>query len=189
MTVPPVAVLLPVKRFEEAKARLAPALDGAARAALAREMAEKVVEACAGLSTSVVCDDDDVARWAAALGLAVIWTPGVGLNGAVARGVEHLAGAGAARVIVAHADLAHLLPGDLNPFVEGEGVQLAPDRHEDGTNIAAIPSGAGFSWSYGPGSFGRHCSEAKRCGQPLFVVRGERLAWDVDTPADLSPIA
>jgi len=189
MTVPPIAVLLPVKRFEEAKARLAPALDGAARATLAREMADTVVDACFGLSTSVVCDDDGVANWAAARGLAVIWTPGVGLNGAVARGVDHLARAGASRVIVAHADLAHLLPGDLDPFVEGDGVQLAPDRHEDGTNIAAIPSETGFQWSYGPGSFGRHCSEAKRCGEALFVLRGERLAWDVDTPADLSPIA
>ncbi len=50
MTVSPVAVLLPVKRFEDAKARLAPALDPSARANLAREMAERVVAACAATS-------------------------------------------------------------------------------------------------------------------------------------------
>lgn len=189
MTVSPVAVLLPVKRFDEAKARLAPALGPDARAALAREMAERVVTACGDLPVAVVCDDEEVARWADTLNLELIWTPGVGLNGAVAAGVEHLAAAGAARVIVAHADLAHLLPGDLDPFLSDAGIQLAPDRHEDGTNIAAVPAGLGFRFAYGPGSFRRHCDEALRCGVPLAIVRGTRLGWDVDTPADLSPIS
>ncbi len=85
----------------------------------------------------MVCDDEGVAQWSKSQGLLVIWTPGVGLNGAVSLGVEHLAAEGAQRVIVTHADLPRLLPVDLEAFAAGTGVQLAPDRHEDGTNVAA----------------------------------------------------
>ena len=38
------------------------------------------------------------------------------------------------------------------------------DRRDDGTNVACVPSGAGFRFSYGPGSFARHCDEAVRLG-------------------------
>jgi 2-phospho-L-lactate guanylyltransferase len=77
-------VLLPVKAFELAKLRLAPALDQAARAALARAMASNVVRAAGALPVSVVCDDDGVAAWAVEVGATVIWRPGRGLNAAVA---------------------------------------------------------------------------------------------------------
>ena len=66
-----VAVLLPVKAFQHAKLRLAPALDQAERAALAREMAGKVVRAAGHLPVAVVCDDDDVAAWAARAGATI----------------------------------------------------------------------------------------------------------------------
>ena len=48
------AVLVPVKAFDRAKLRLAPALDAAARARLARTMAETVLAAAGGLPVAVV---------------------------------------------------------------------------------------------------------------------------------------
>lgn len=185
MTANSVAVLVPVKRFADAKARLAPALGAEARSELARSMAERVVGSCAPLPVSVVCDDPEVRSWAGALGHSVVWAPGVGLNGAVETGVAHLADQGAERVIVVHADLVRMTPGDLAVVGSGTGVSLVPDRHEDGTNVASVPTRSGFRWSYGPGSFARHCAEAARCGLELEVVRDARLGWDVDTPADL----
>ena len=50
----PVAVLVPVKAFAEAKLRLAPALDPAHRAELARAMATHVVNSAAPLPVAVV---------------------------------------------------------------------------------------------------------------------------------------
>src|SRR5690606_35932409 len=88
------AVLLPVKAFRQAKARLAPALDPHHRAALARDMATNVVRAAGALPVAVVCDDDEVSAWAATLGAEVIWRPGRGLNAAVADGVDELASLG-----------------------------------------------------------------------------------------------
>jgi 2-phospho-L-lactate guanylyltransferase len=178
-----VAVLVPVKAFGAAKARLRAALDGPARAALARGMAERVVAAAHGLPITVACDDTEVASWAAGAGAEVAWTPGLGLNGAVTAGVEALRRAGVDRVIVAHADLPHA--DDLRVVLGHEGVVLVPDRHDDGTNVLSVPAAAGFTFAYGPRSFTRHRAEAERLDLPTTVLRPPDLTWDVDVPADL----
>jgi len=132
----------------------------------------------------VVCDDDEVAAWSVSAGAEVIWRPGHGLNAAVVSGVDHLATLGYAQTIVAHSDLPHAL--DLAWVAEFDGVTLVPDRRDDGTNVACVPSAAGFVFAYGPGSFARHQAEAERLALPLRIEREQRLGWDVDTPADLA---
>ena len=192
MTVPslarfgPVAVLLPVKSFREAKLRLAPALDPADRAELARAMATHVVLSAAPLPTAVVCDDAEVAAWARDLGALVVWEPERGLNRAVEAGVARLAAGGAHRVVVAHADLAHA--SGLEWVARFAGVTLVPDHRDNGTNVICVPAAAGFTFSYGPGSFARHGAEAHRLGLPLRVVREPSLSHDVDLPADLAAL-
>jgi 2-phospho-L-lactate guanylyltransferase len=179
----PVAVLVPVKAFADAKVRLAPALPPARRAALAQAMAERVLAAAGSLPVAVVCDDAAVAGWAAAHGAIVLAEPGRGLNGAVEAGVKQLASAGARQVIVAHADLP--LATDLAWIAYFPGATVVPDRRRDGTNVICVPARSGFRFSYGPGSFDRHVVEARRLGLGLRVVSEPLLAWDVDVPADL----
>ena len=174
---------MPVKAFGAAKGRLAPALDARARAALAERMATRVLAAAAPLPTVVVCDDEEVAAWARTCGASVVWSPGRGLDRAVADGVAWLAARGTARVVVAHADLP--LAEGLADLAVGSGVTLVPDRWDDGTNVAVVPVSAGFRFAYGVGSFARHMAEAARLGLELTVVRRPDLAWDVDLPADL----
>lgn len=177
------AVLVPVKAFDQAKVRLAPALPPNERAALARTMAEGVLRAAKGLPVFVVCDDPEVARWATAQRSAVVWEPGQGLNRAVEAGVGCLADAGFAQVIVTHADLP--LAADVTWLARFPGVTIVPDRHGDGTNVICIPARRNFRFAYGPGSFARHRAEAGRIGQPLRIVREPLLSWDVDLPRDL----
>jgi 2-phospho-L-lactate guanylyltransferase len=179
----PVAVLVPVKSFSEAKLRLAPALPPFARAELAKAMATHVLDAARPLPTAVVCDDVEVAAWARHQRALVIWEPERGLNRAVEAGVERLRAAGAERVVVAHGDLP-LAPG-LTWVARFAGVTIVPDRVDNGTNVICVPAGAAFTFSYGPGSFARHAAEAHRRGLPLRVVRERGLAHDVDTPSDL----
>ncbi|MBA3654105.1 MAG: 2-phospho-L-lactate guanylyltransferase [Actinobacteria bacterium] len=178
-----VAVLVPVKAFADAKLRLATALSDHERSALARTMAERVIGAAGPLPVAVVCDDPGVAAWAAALGVHVITAPGRGLNRAVEGGVAHLAGRGCSQVIVAHADLP--MAKDLAWVARWPGVTLVPDRRDDGTNVACVPTGTGFRFSYGAESFARHQHEARRLGLGLRIVRRADLAWDVDQPDDL----
>jgi 2-phospho-L-lactate guanylyltransferase len=177
-------VLVPVKAFGRAKVRLADVLDAPARAALAREMADRVLAATGDLPVAVVCDDDEVATWAEGHGARVLWRPGHGLNGAVNDAVATVAAAGVDRVLVTHADLP-LATGFDELIAPLDGVVLVPDRHEDGTNVASVPAAAGFAFSYGPGSFARHRAEAERLGLAVAVHRPLRLTWDVDVPADL----
>jgi len=182
------AVLVPVKAFAHAKRRLSPRLAPAARVELAKAMAATVLQAAGPMQVAVVCDDDDVRAWAEARGVEPIWTPGLGLNGAVGAGVAHLARHGVDRVVVAHADLP--LATDLTWVASTRGVTLVPDRHHDGTNVCCVPSGAGFAFAYGPGSFSAHRREALRLGLELRLVPDPRLGWDVDVGADLDvPVA
>ena len=178
------AVLVPIKAFADAKVRLSPALSAPEREALARRLAARVLRAASPLAAYVVCDDEGVADFAAAAGAVVLWTPGLGLDGAVQEGVTRLAAAGIDRVVVAHADLPRA-DGLADLATTGDPIILAPDRRDDGTNIVVVPTGVGFQFAYGPGSFVRHRAESERLGLPATIIRDDRFAWDVDLPADL----
>jgi 2-phospho-L-lactate/phosphoenolpyruvate guanylyltransferase len=177
------AVLIPIKGFSVAKRRLGGSMSDADRITLVRSMATHVVAACAPLPVAVVCDDPEVAEWAAEQGAMVMWEPGLGLNGAVRSGVEQLHAAGVEWVTIAHGDLPHARDiGVLRPF---DGVTLVPDRFDDGTNVLRVPATTAFTFSYGAGSFRTHLAEALRMGLPVRVLRIPSLAYDVDWPADV----
>ena len=180
-------MLLPVKSFAVAKARLAPALGADDRRALARQMADVVLAAAAPLPVLVVCDDDEVAAWAGAAGARVLRVAPRGLDAAVTEGVDALAADGVARVVVAHADLPNAAGLADLAGAPGDPVTLVPDRAEDGTNVAVVPATAGFRFAYGPGSFARHEAETTRLGLDVTVMRPPDLVWDVDLPEDLEP--
>jgi 2-phospho-L-lactate/phosphoenolpyruvate guanylyltransferase len=180
------AVLLPVKAFRESKLRLAAALEADQRVRLARFMASHVVGAAHDMPVWIVCDDDDVAAWAATVSARTIWSPAKGLNAAVTDGVHALAEEGVDQVIVAHADLP--LAVDLRPVAEFPGVTLVPDRREDGTNVICLPTTAGFRFHYGPSSYRRHREEAHRRGLEVRVLHDPSLSFDLDTPSDLEQL-
>jgi 2-phospho-L-lactate/phosphoenolpyruvate guanylyltransferase len=177
------AVLVPVKAFATAKLRLAAAMDGPARAALAREMADHVLDAAFPLQVAVVCDDEEVAAWARGRGALVLEEPGRGLNGAVEAGMDALAAMGVERVVVAHADLPEAV--GLAALAAYDGIVLVPDRRDDGTNVISVPTDIGFRFSYGPGSFARHEAHARELGTTVHILRRADLALDIDSPADL----
>ncbi|MYB25388.1 MAG: 2-phospho-L-lactate guanylyltransferase [Acidimicrobiia bacterium] len=177
------AVLVPVKAFGQAKLRLEAVLGADERAELARRMAAHVLRAAAPLHAAVVCDDREVATWAEAAGAEVVWCPGTGLNGAVSHGVGVLADHGYLEVVVAHGDLPAARRFD--HLTGAGGVTVVPDRRADGTNVLCVPAAAGFCFSYGAGSFRRHCDEARRLGLRLRVRHDLDLNWDVDLPEDL----
>jgi 2-phospho-L-lactate guanylyltransferase len=179
-----VAVLLPVKDFGRAKARLALDVDPVDRATLARWMATRVAHAARGCPVYVVCDSPVVADWAESVGATVLWQPGVGLNAAVTAGVAAVAARGVDHVVVAHSDLP--LAQDLASIASPDGVTLVPDTRDDGTNVLSLPTGVGFGFSYGAGSFRAHAAEALRLGLHVRVLRSPELALDVDTLDDLT---
>lgn len=178
-----VAVLIPVKRFTAAKARLTGVLDASSRARLARWLADRVVAASGSAPVFVACDDDDVASWADGAGAEVLWSPGLGLNGAVDAGRLTIAGKGFDHIVVAHSDLP--LAHDLDRLATVDTVTLVPDRHRDGTNVMSVPVGVDLPASYGGGSFARHLQHALALGAPVEVWDDPRLSLDLDRADDV----
>lgn len=178
MTLPLTGV--PIKPFGVAKARLAPALDRAARSRLGRRIATRTLEtvAATGAHPAVVTADRGVAAWAVRHGWAVVEEPaGGGLDGAAAALV---AAAGGRPWAVLHADLPMLAPSDLEAAwaALASGPVLSPS-HDGGTSFVAAHGPAVFS--YGAGSFHRHL---RRLPRATVLVR-PGLALDLDTVADL----
>ena len=182
------AVLIPVKRFRLAKRRLAGLLDDDQRVTLAQWLAGRVVAAARPAPVFVACEDEAVAAWADAAGAEVLWTPGLGLNGAVESSRMTISGKGFDHLVIAHSDLP--LARQLTGLAAERTITLVPDRRGTGTNVLCLPVEARIAISYGPGSFDAHLGQALAAagGAPLAVEvrRDPRLALDVDTPEDLS---
>lgn len=192
--------LIPVKRFDRAKTRLAPYLPAASRARIARLMAEHVLSELAwipDLRVTVVSSEPASDELCQRYGCE--WLPdddlGVGLNQVLMSALRHLQDAGATRVLVLHADLPRLKRSDVEQLTRrhaghssADPVVLVPDRHDQGTNAMICSLPLGFELQYGPGSFQRHQQVARACGLRVEVRRIESLSWDLDVIGDLADL-
>ncbi len=179
------AVVVPLRSFTHGKARLARVLDDAARAALARTMADRVVDATGDRAAVVVSSAPDVVSWASNQHLAVIEDPGT-LDAAADAGRAWACTGGFARVVIVHADLP--LASSLDAVAADGAAPVAivvPDQRDDGTPVLSLPTESRFTFAYGPGSATRHVDEARRVGLEARIVRDPELGFDVDVEADL----
>lgn len=179
-----VALLIPVKAFGDAKARLASALSQHERARLAQWTAGRVVAAAGEMPVFVTCDDDGVADWARSVGADVLWHPGEGLNAAMNGSVVELRDHGVDHVVIAHGDLP--LATALVSIARPDTITLVPDARCDGTNVLAMPTGNAIELAYGVHSFSRHLAAALGSGSAVEVRHDPRLALDIDTPDELN---
>lgn len=186
-----VAVVVPVRRFEDAKSRLADALTPTERQHLSRNCAERVLDAALGFHRVVVSDDRAVAEWAESLGVEVVMVSSVGLNAALDEALPVIIRRCAPdHIVVCHADLP--APEGLRAVVEqavSSGVPtVITDKLHDGTNVLIAPTAqleiAGFH--YGPGSAERHREHFERVGTECHVMVHATLSIDLDRPDDLS---
>jgi 2-phospho-L-lactate guanylyltransferase len=178
-------VVIPLRSFAHAKVRLASVLNDDARAALARMMADRVVDAAGTRPIVVVTSAADVIAWCAGRSIATIDDPGT-LDAAADAGRTWAREEGLARVVIAHADLPFASTFDDVANDGGRSIAVVvPDHRNDGTPVLAVPADAPFTFSYGPGSAARHVAEAERRGLEVRVVHDEALAFDVDIEADL----
>lgn len=182
-------VVVPVRSFTAAKARLSSRLDPLGRAALAQRLAETVVRAAGPLPVVIVSSAAEVRDWATARSLPYIDDPG-SLDGAAAAGRAWFDARGFARVVIAHADLpfARTLTGVAAGGAAPAAV-IVPCHRNDGTPVLAVPVGAPFEFRYGPGSFAKHVTEAHRCRLEVRVHHDADLRFDVDVPEDLDEMA
>jgi 2-phospho-L-lactate guanylyltransferase len=185
--------ILPVKRFDAAKQRLAAGVDDGRRPALAAAMLEDVLEAIAGARqverTIVVSGDPLAQEIASGAGAEIVPDP-------ADEGHVEAALAGVARAEVEGAGLVVLLPGDcplldpreLDRLLTGipeAFVTVVPDRHGEGTNALVLSPPDAIRPAFGEGSCARHVAAAREADIPYAVEELPSLALDLDTPADL----
>lgn len=185
--------MIPVRSFTRGKSRLAGALasDATAHEVFVRDLADRAADAAAGHATAVVSSAPEVVAWATDRGVTVIPDRG-SLDAAATDGRSWALERGCARVIVVHADLPDIVSLEQ---VDADGpapvVVIVPCHRDDGTPVISVPVAPlgdrpPFSFSYGPGSFARHCAGARAAGFDVRVVRDPSLAFDVDGPDDLA---
>lgn len=188
--------ILPIKRFGEAKQRLAEELTAGARIALVEAMFCDVLVAL-GRSQSVddvlvVSADHGAQRIAAGYGAMVLDEEQNGHNPAARHGIRAALEAGAERALLVPGDCPLLDPGELDKLVEREvparSVLVVPDRHGSGTNALLLTPPTALAPAFGPGSCRRHRNTAQSDGAVADVVELRSLALDIDTPEDLEQL-
>lgn len=187
--------VVPLKRFNRAKQRLAAVLDPGERERLAQVMVEDVL--------GTLCQATElvgillVSREPAAIAIAERYGTQLFAEPAGADLSESLQAAGgylmanhdAEATLILPADIPLVQPADIRAVLEQhERLTLVPDAAGDGTNcIVSTPPNL-IRYQFDGHSFKPHLDAAYGIGITPHVLRNPNLSLDVDTPADLDAL-
>ena len=115
------------------------------------------------------------------------------LNGAIRQAACYCKELGCESILVLPGDLPFIHPPDVNELVrraEESEVTIVPDRHRQGTNALLIKPPIAIEPHFGQGSFLAHIREAEALNRSYKIVDTiSSFRWDIDLPEDLSSIA
>ncbi len=187
-------VIIPVKPLNRAKSRLADALTPEQRQQLAETMMRHVLEVVRRVpqvyGTLLISRDQRALAIARDYNARTVQESGQPeLNTALTRATQVIAGWGGEAVLVLPADLPLITPDDITKMIalseDVPSVVIATDQHRDGTNALLVRPPGALDYAFGVGSFARHVERAKAIGATIQEFKSERLALDIDVPADL----
>jgi 2-phospho-L-lactate guanylyltransferase len=207
----PVWAVVPAKSFARGKSRLRPVLADAERARFAGTLLEHTLSVltASGLDGVLVATDgDEVADLARAYGAQVLRDDSRAReNARGAEGGESAEGKGGPRLaavvdgalieveargakaaIVVMADLPRITVDDVAQLVEAldlHDVVLVRDHQGMHTNAMGVAPPTALRTCFGRAdSFAAHCGAARSAQLDAVVIDNERVAFDVDAPAD-----
>jgi 2-phospho-L-lactate/phosphoenolpyruvate guanylyltransferase len=187
--------LLPVKPLRQAKSRLARALKPPIRAALVRAIFSRtldVLEQVERLAGTIVVSRDvtilELARQRQDVtGLAEADS---GLNPAIMQGAQWAVTHGGGSIVIVPVDLPWIAPADIEALIdlatEPRCLVIAPDRHDDGTNLMLVRPPDALRFAYGAASFDAHRAQAAERGLHVYIYRSPTSGFDLDVPDDLA---
>lgn len=189
--------IVTVKRFAAAKQRLAAALSGAERAAIAEAMLADTLDALGASErftrTLVVTGEPLAAPLAAAAGAELVADPDDRSHPAAAlRGIDAAERGGAEIAALLPADCPLLDAAELDAALDrlpAESVAIIPDRHGSGTNGLILRPPGAIEPAFGPGSRARHEALAEAAGVSARIEPIASMALDLDTDDDLAALA
>jgi 2-phospho-L-lactate guanylyltransferase len=198
--------IVPVKRFANAKTRLADALPARSRVALMQAMVTDVLIALRRaqlVDGVVVVTGEEIAEQIAVNYGAEVVTDqqDQGHSAAVAAGIQWAVGRGAERVLLVPGDCPVLDPDEVDGLLAadpaatadaaaplGPEVTIVPDRHGTGTNGLVLRPPGIMAAAFGPGSRARHAEAARAAGAAVYEAEPRSLVLDVDTGEDLEAL-
>lgn len=187
--------ILPVKRFANAKQRLAASLPADLRRSLAEAMVSDVLRALRRTNAIdeivVVTAEPIAAALATSQGAKVV--PDLEERGHSEAAVLGIATVpDAQRVLLVPGDCPALAPSDIDDVLRAAppapSVVVVPDRVGTGTNALVLTPPGVMTPSFGPDSRARHEGAAAGAGVAHVVADVQGFALDVDTPEDLAAV-
>jgi 2-phospho-L-lactate guanylyltransferase len=188
----PVWAIVPAKSPLHGKSRLRPVLGNDDRARFAQRLVEHVLDvlgACKLDGLLVATGGDDVASLATSRGAHVLRDREEGsLADVVDRALVEVASRGAMAAVVLMADLPRVERVDVEALLaalDDHDVALVRDHLGHHTNALALAPPTAMATCFGrEDSFAAHNAAARAAGLRVAVVASERIAFDVDLPAD-----
>jgi 2-phospho-L-lactate guanylyltransferase len=190
---------MPVKPLRQAKSRLARTLKPPNRAALVRAIFSRTLDVIAQVDriagTIVVSRDLTILELARQRSnIITLAETESGLNPAITQGAQWVCAQGAGAhddqaMIIVPVDLPLITPADLDALIdlatEPRCLVIAPDRHDDGTNLMLVRPPDAVQFAYGAASFNAHRAQAAERGLATHIYRSRTSGLDLDVPDDL----
>ena len=185
-------VIVPHRGLDASKSRLSPVLSPDEREDLAARLLRRVLRIArrAVPDVVVISPSADLGELVQESGARLLVQNGMGLNSGLDQARESAIAEGVESLVVLHGDLPELGVLDVQALVAaipgGRGVAIAPDRAGSGTNGLALRPPGVIPFRFGVGSLVAHREAARTAGAPIVIVERPGLAFDLDTPDDLS---
>ena len=190
--------VIPVKRLESVKQRLAKELspEGRKRLYLAMlfDVLDSLVQTPSIKGISVVTPDSQVEAIVCSYQTDVHIIKETGspsLNGALRQAARSLQKSGVTHMLVVPGDLPLLKPDEVGQIVACSSlasVIIVPDKTWSGTNGLLLKLPTSIRLSFGPNSFQAHLMQARTRGVSNRVCPLPSLSWDIDHFADLTSV-
>ena len=188
--------VVPVKRFSDAKSRLANILSPAERESLAQVMLNDVLRAICDaslVSGFAVVSHEIRARYVIErLGGLYVEESGTGLSDAIRQAGKWLHEHGQRGLLMIPGDVPLVRGHDIDMLIAGHqgsrAVSIVPDREHDGTNGLVVTPPDAIDFKFGRGSFEKHISQCEALTIEPRIVRSAGLELDIDHPMDLQTL-
>jgi 2-phospho-L-lactate guanylyltransferase len=189
-------ILVPVKDLRNAKQRLAPVLDQAARTQLAQAMLEDVLIALASWTerpeVALVTRDSFALTLASRFDFEVfVDHANTSETDAIAMATYICEMRNAESTLVIPADIPLIAAEEVQQIYQAapaKGTVLVPAGDGRGTNASLRRPAGLFPMRFGNDSFAPHLEAAKATGLPCVVLKLAGIGADVDNPEDLKQL-
>lgn len=184
------AILIPVKRLDEAKRRLARLLEPSDRRRLGLSMLADVLRATdKWMERYVVTTDPDAEAVGLAFGCSLVSDPGEGLNQAIDAGVKVAILDGVDSLLILPSDVPLVASDDIAQLFASDVAVAVAASKDHGTSALRLRPSDAIPPSFGKSSSRLHIEAASSRGLGAKMFEIDSLTLDIDEPSDLEELA